>query len=234
MSHLSQTVMITGAAGNLGRAVAAAFAAQGAKLVLLDLNEDALSTAYGVSNDNQALLPANLLDTTSLAKAVKDAEEWFGDIDVLCNVAGGFAMGEPVHQLSNQTWDLMMNLNATSLINTARLIVPKMISAGGGKIINIAATAGNAGGANKSAYCAAKGTVIRLTESMSAELREQNINVNCVLPSIIDTPANRADMPDADFSRWVTPAALADVIVFLASENARAIHGAAVPVAGLS
>jgi NAD(P)-dependent dehydrogenase (short-subunit alcohol dehydrogenase family) len=107
-----------------------------------------------------------------------------------------------------------------------------MIAAGRGKIVNIGAVAALAGKANMGAYSASKSAVIRLTESMSAELRDKGINVNCVLPSIIDTPQNRADMPKADPLRWVGPDALAEVILFLASDAARAIHGAAIPVTG--
>ncbi len=157
----------------------------------------------------------------------------FGRIDVLCNIAGGFRMGHPVHETPEDTWELMLDLNAKSVIHTARAVVPGMIAAGYGKIVNIAALAGLAGKANMGAYSAAKSAVIRLTESMSAELRDKGINVNCILPSIIDTPQNRADMPGADPRRWVAPEALAEVVLFLASDAARAIHGAAIPVTGL-
>ena len=109
-----------------------------------------------------------------------------------------------------------------------------MLAAGGGKIVTVGAAAARQGMANMGAYCAAKSAVIRLTESMAAELRSRSINVNCVLPSIIDTPQNRAAMPDADPADWVAPAKLAAVIAFLASEDASAIHGAALPVVGLS
>jgi NAD(P)-dependent dehydrogenase (short-subunit alcohol dehydrogenase family) len=109
-----------------------------------------------------------------------------------------------------------------------------MIAAGGGKIVNVGAFAAQKGAANMGAYIASKSAVIRLTETMAAELREKNINVNCVLPTIIDTPPNRADMPKADPRRWVAPADLANVILFLASEEARAVHGAALPVTSLS
>jgi len=112
--------------------------------------------------------------------------------------------------------------------------VPVMLKAGGGNIVNIGAFAAQKGAAQMGAYVASKSAVIRLTESMAAELREKNINVNCVLPTIIDTPENRAAMPDADPKRWVSPQALAEVIVFLSSDAARAIHGAAVPVTGLT
>ncbi|MEC8163837.1 MAG: SDR family oxidoreductase, partial [Pseudomonadota bacterium] len=152
----------------------------------------------------------------------------------LAAIAGGFHMGEAVHELPKDKWDLMMDLNARTLLNTAEAVVPGMIEAGAGKIVTIGANAARQGMAAMSAYIVAKSAVIRLTESMSAELRGQGINVNCVMPSIIDTPENRAAMPDADPGDWVSPEKLANVILFLCSEEASAVHGAAVPVVGLS
>ena len=221
--------LITGAAGNLGRAVARAFASAGASLILMDLDDKALRSAYGCEDERKLLVRADLLDAASVAQALAASAR----IDVLCNIAGGFRMGPPVHETPEEIWDLMLDLNAKSVINTARAIVPRMLAAGYGKIVNIAAVAGLAGRANMGAYSASKSAVIRLTESMSAELRDKGINVNCILPSIIDTPQNRADMPGADPRRWVAPEALAEVILFLASDRARAIHGAAIPVNGL-
>jgi NAD(P)-dependent dehydrogenase (short-subunit alcohol dehydrogenase family) len=229
----AKTCLITGAAGNLGRAVGAAFASAGASLVLLDRDDKSLRAAHGNQAERSLALGVDLLDAGAVAKAVRIAVDRFGRIDILCNIAGGFRMGHPVHETPEDTWELMLDLNARSVINTARAVVPGMLVAGHGKIINIAALAGLGGKANMGAYSASKSAVIRLTESMSAELREKGINVNCVLPSIIDTPQNRAAMPKADPWRWVAPEALAEVILFLASDAARAIHGAAIPVTGL-
>ncbi len=211
----SQIVMVTGAAGNLGAAVAKAFADLGAKLVPVDL-------------------PTNLLDQAQVDRAVQEAIRQFGRIDVLCNIAGGFRMGPPVHETSDKDWNFLLDLNARTVLHTARAVVPHMISAGGGKIVNVGAYAAQKGAAQMGAYIASKSAVIRLTETMAAELREKNINVNCVLPTILDTPQNRAAMPKVDPKKWVAPADLAAVIVFLASDEARAIHGAALPVTGLS
>jgi NAD(P)-dependent dehydrogenase (short-subunit alcohol dehydrogenase family) len=226
-----KTCLITGAAGNLGRAVAAAFASAGASLILVDLDDKVLRSAYARDDERKAFIRADLLDAASVTKALANAR--FDRIDVLCNIAGGFRMGHPVHETPEDIWELMLDLNAKSVINTARAVVPKMLAAGYGKIVNIGAVAGLRGGAKMGAYSASKSAVIRLTESMSAELRDKGINVNCVLPSVIDTPQNRADMPSADPRRWVAPEALADVVLFLASDAARAIHGAAIPVTGL-
>jgi NAD(P)-dependent dehydrogenase (short-subunit alcohol dehydrogenase family) len=206
-----RTVIITGASGNLGRAVAGAFSRD--KLVLMDVKT-------GV----------NLLDPESIRAALKGVER----VDVLCNIAGGFRMGTPVHETSDKDWNFLMDLNARTVVNMARVVVPLMLKAGAGKIVNVGAFAAQKGAAQMGAYVASKAAVIRLTETMAAELREKNINVNCVLPTIIDTPENRAAMPEADPRKWVAPEALADVIAFLCSDAARAIHGAAVPVAGLS
>ena len=231
MTFEGRTCLITGAAGNLGRAVAAAFASAGASLLLMDLDDKALRAAYGSDDKRKQLLRADVLDATSVAQAI--AAGRLGRVGILCNLAGGFRMGQPVHETSEDTWELMLGLNAKSVINTARAVVPGMLAAGQGKIVSIAAIAALGGKENMGAYSASKSAVIRLTESMSAELREKGINVNCILPSIIDTPQNRAAMSKADPRRWVAPEALAEVILFLASDAARAIHGAAIPVSGL-
>jgi NAD(P)-dependent dehydrogenase (short-subunit alcohol dehydrogenase family) len=224
-----KTCLITGAAGNLGRAVAAAFASEGASLILMDQRDEHLQSAFGSEAKGKRFARADLRDAESVARALPAGTR----IDILCNIAGGFRMGQPVHETPEDTWELMLGLNAKSVINCARAVVPGMLAAGYGKIINIAAVAGLSGKANMGPYSASKSAVIRLTESMSAELRDKGINVNCILPSIIDTPQNRADMPKADPRRWVAPEALAEVVLFLASDAARAIHGAAIPVTAL-
>lgn len=234
MSFKGQTAMITGAAGNLGHAVAAAFAAAGANLALLDLNEDALKKTPTAGAGDVLRRRVDLSDAASIAAAVNAALSHFGRIDALCNLAGGFHMGEKVHEIPADKWDFMMELNAGSVLRMSHAVVPHMLKQGGGKVVNIGANSALSGKAEMGAYVAAKSAVIRLTETMAVELRGHNINVNCVLPSIIDTPQNRAAMPKADPAKWVAPAALADVLLFLCSPSARAIHGAAIPVVGLS
>jgi NAD(P)-dependent dehydrogenase (short-subunit alcohol dehydrogenase family) len=231
---MATTVFITGAAGNLGRAVASVFAGRGANLVLVDLERKALEAAGGAESERRLLVAANLLDPKEVDAAVKKAVERFQRIDVLANIAGGFRMGPPVHETSDEDLDFLLDLNARTVLHTSRAVVPAMLKAGGGKIVNVGAYSAQKGVAQMAAYVASKSAVIRLTESMAAELRDKNINVNCVLPTIIDTPENRAAMPKADPRRWVAPADLANVIAFLASDDARAIHGAALPVTGLS
>jgi NAD(P)-dependent dehydrogenase (short-subunit alcohol dehydrogenase family) len=234
VSFNGRTVVVTGAAGNLGGAVSKAFADLGANLALIDLKRERLEQAYGKENDRRLLLPTNLLEQASVDAAVGKTLERFKRIDVLCNIAGGFRMGEPVHETPDQTWNFLFDVNARTMLHTVRAVVPRMLAAGGGRIVNVGAFAAQKGAAAMGAYVASKSAVIRLTESMAAELRENNINVNCVLPTIIDTPENRAAMPKADPGRWVAPQDLANVVAFLASDAARAIHGAALPVTGLS
>ncbi|MFS0758426.1 SDR family NAD(P)-dependent oxidoreductase [Noviherbaspirillum sp. 1P10PC] len=232
MDHSNQTVLVTGAGGNLGRALAHLFARRGARLVLLERDAAHLRQLYGDDNERQMLLAADLLVQGQVDAAVSAAQERFGGIDVLCNIAGGFRMGPPVHETPDEDWDFLFNLNTKSVVHAVRAVVPGMIAAGGGRIVSVAANAALKGVAGMAAYCASKDAVIRITEAMAAELKDKGINVNCVLPSVIDTPENRAAMPDADPGRWVSPDALAEVIAFLASEGARAINGAAIPVVG--
>jgi NAD(P)-dependent dehydrogenase (short-subunit alcohol dehydrogenase family) len=226
MSFNNRTVIVTGAAGNLGKAVAGAFADQGANLVLVDLKLEGLAAAFGAENAQRVFVPANLLEMAGASGVAQAALARYGRIDVLCNIAGGFRMGETVHETTDENWNFLFDINTRTLLHAVR--------AGGGKIVNVGAFAAQKGVAQMGAYTASKGTVIRMTEAMAAELRDKNINVNCVLPTIIDTPENRAAMPKADPAKWVAPSDLANVIVFLASDAARAVHGAAVPVTSLS
>lgn len=230
----NDVVMITGATGNLGRAVANAFARRNASLCLLVRELVDLEPLRREGAADVLACPADLMDAKTIEAAVATAVKRFGRIDVLCNIAGGFAMGEAVHEIDAKSWSHMMELNAGSVLRVSHAVVPQMLAQKSGRIVNVGAYAALSGKAQMGAYIASKSAVIRLTESMAAELRDQGINVNCVLPSIIDTPENRASMPKADPRKWVAPEALADVILFLASPAARAIHGAAIPVVGLS
>ena len=214
-------VVVTGAAGVLGRAVADAFHAAHADVTGIDIVET--KPAY-------RSIVADLIDPDDARRAADD----IGHIDILANIAGGFTMGESVAETTDETWDFMFNLNARTVLNMVRAVVPGMRDRGAGKIVNIGARAALRGTGAMGAYCASKSVVLRLTESLSDELKASGINVNCILPSIIDTPRNREDMPKANFSNWVTPDEIAGVVMFLASDAARAIHGASIPVEGLS
>jgi NAD(P)-dependent dehydrogenase (short-subunit alcohol dehydrogenase family) len=229
-----QVVIVTGATGNVGQATAQAFYQNGARLVLVSRNETRLATLFAdmVAAGVCLCVPADLTDADAVATMVEKVKEVYGRIDVLCNIAGGFTMGPPVHETPPETWDFMLDLNARSVFLTSRAVVPVMLAQQRGKIVNIASRAALAGRPRMAPYSIAKSAVIRLTESMAAELKDQGINVNCILPDTIDTPQNRAAMPNADFSKWVTPKSLAEVILFLASSEASPIHGAMLPVYG--
>jgi NAD(P)-dependent dehydrogenase (short-subunit alcohol dehydrogenase family) len=231
----AQVVMVTGSVGNLGQAVARAFQNAGAALVLVDRAPDRLPKVFPELVDSPHCFLAasvDLADVDAVQAMVAEARRRFGRIDVLANCVGGYAGGQPVHETSLESWDAMLNLNARTAFIVSRAVVPTMLEQQGGKIIHVASRSGLKGGAKMAPYSIAKSAVIRLTESLSDELKQQNIHVNCVMPSTIDTPQNRQDMPKANTSRWVQPEAIADVILFLASEASRAIHGAAIPVYG--
>jgi NAD(P)-dependent dehydrogenase (short-subunit alcohol dehydrogenase family) len=228
MDLSGKTIVITGASGGLGRTVAARAQELGASLALLDIAFPAEELKK--SEANVARFTVDLTDT----EATRACFEQIGRFDALFNLAGGFDMGPAVHEITDQQWDFLFRMNVTTLHSAVRAAVPKLIAQGRGAIVNVGALGALKGQGNMGAYCASKSVVMRLTESMSAELRDKGINVNAVLPSIIDTPRNRADMPDADFSKWVTPEQLANVICFLASDEASAIHGVLLPVSGLS
>ena len=227
-------VLITGAAGALGRAVAAHFAARGDTLALLDRDGDALAALARGLPGSVLPLATDLLDPAAVVAAVEAATGRFGGIVAAVNLAGGFAMGAPVHETSAAVWQRMLDLNVNTMLHSAAAVVPVMRRARHGYIVNVGAASAVRGAAKMGAYIASKSALMRLTESMAAELREEGINVNAVLPTTIDTPANRTSMPKADPARWVAPAALADVIGFLTSDAARAVHGALIPVSGLS
>jgi NAD(P)-dependent dehydrogenase (short-subunit alcohol dehydrogenase family) len=154
-----------------------------------------------------------------------------GRLDVLVNIAGTFRF-ETLEKGDTQTWDLLFKVNVKTAVNAARAALPFLLESGSGRIVNVGANAAIKAGAGMGPYAASKAGVHRFTESLAEELKGRGVTVNAVLPSIIDTPANRADMPNADFSKWVTPAELAGVILFLASDEAKAITGALIPVTG--
>jgi NAD(P)-dependent dehydrogenase (short-subunit alcohol dehydrogenase family) len=229
--YSNRVVVITGAAGNLGSAAARAFKSAQATLALVDRTPGRLEKTFSPGSTECFITPpTDITDPVAVDAMIEAVQRHFGRIDILVNIAGGFRAGRPLYKTSLSDWDMMINLNARSVFLTCQSVIPHMLSQGYGKIINIASRAALGGDAFQSAYSASKAAVVRLTESMAAELKEAGINVNCIMPGIIDTPQNRAAMPTADFSKWVAPEAVADVILFLASDGARALHGASLPV----
>lgn len=225
--------IVTGAAGNLGRATAAAMRVAGARTVLVDASQDHLQQAYPGQDQNRLLCGGvDLTDEHSARTVVAAGRERFGRIDVLVNTVGGFRGGKSVQEEELATWDLMMAINLRTTLLACRAVLPELLGHGGGAIVNVAAGAALSSPAGLAAYSASKSAVIRLTEALAAEGKATGIRVNAVLPGTIDTPQNRAAMPKADTAKWVTPEAVADVIVFLASDASRAVTGVALPVFG--
>jgi NAD(P)-dependent dehydrogenase (short-subunit alcohol dehydrogenase family) len=231
----NRVALISGAAGNMGQAVAVRLAQRGVRLALLDLRQDRLEQSFGdLERPERHLLLGNVdaTDRDSIEAAVRSVETRFDRIDFLLNITGGYRAGNPVHETPIEEWEIMMNLNARSAFLLSRAVLPGMLRQKFGKIVNIGAKPGLKGIRNAAAYSAAKAAVLRLTESLAAEVRASGINVNAIVPGSLDTPQNRLAMPDADPSAWVSLAALTDVILFLLSSQARAVHGAAIIVDG--
>lgn len=232
-----QVVVVTGGAGNLGQAVTRAFYAAGARVAVVDRKREVAVEVFGddvPEGDYCAYVTGNLMDEGSVAGIVQEVMDRFGRIDVLVNIAGGFRAGTPVHETPVETWEFMFNLNARTVFLVSRAVIPHMLARKQGRIISVGARAALKGTAKNGPYNASKMAVIRLTETMAAELGRDGINVNCILPGTMDTPANRADTPNADFSKWVQPESMAKVVLFLASDQAGDINGAAIPVYGRS
>lgn len=216
-------VVVTGAAGILGGRTAGLLAARGWEVVGIDLAElpvERFALSFG---------GVDLTDEATLAGVAERLLE-LGGLDGLVNVAGGFAW-ETVADGSVATWDRLYALNVRTALVTSRALLP-LLRASGGAIVNVGAAAAAKAGTGMGAYAASKSGVARFTEALADELKDEGVRVNAVLPSILDTPANRAAMPDADFSRWVAPEALAEVIAFLLSPGAAAVTGALMPVTG--
>lgn len=214
--------VVTGAAGTLGQAVAACAKNHGAEVLGLDIVAE--TTNPNLSSYHQV----DLTDREATQACFKQ----LGSFHALANVAGGFAMGTESWAADDEQWDWMFRINVSTVRNTVMAAVNTLKSTRG-SIVNIGAFGALSGEAGMGAYCSAKSTVMRLTESLAAELKAEGINVNAVLPSIIDTVPNREAMPEADFASWVSPDSLAEVICFLASDRASAINSALLPVKGL-
>ena len=232
-----QVAVVTGGAGNLGQAVVRAFYAAGARVAVVVRKPQDAVEVFGEDlpeSDTCAYFAADLADEGSVTAVARDIARRFGRIDILVNTAGGIRAGTPIHETPVDVWDFMMGLNARTVFLTSRAVIPHMLERRSGRIISVAARAALKGSAKHGPYNASKMAVIRLTETMAAELRHHGITANCILPGTIDTPANRAETPDADFTKWVRPESMAQVILFLASDSAADINGAAIPVYGRS
>jgi 3-oxoacyl-[acyl-carrier protein] reductase len=219
-------VVITGASGALGQVVLERALADGATIAAIDHS----ASTPASTPDHLQIGGIDLSDATQADSAIAMVIKQFGKIDVLINIAGAFAF-ETIADGNNKSWETMHRLNLLTALNASRAAIPHLTASKAGRIINIGAIGALQAGAGMGPYAASKAGVHRLTETLAAELKGK-VTVNAVLPSTIDTPANRRDMPNADFSKWVTPDELASVILFLASDGASAVTGALLPVSG--
>ncbi len=235
MNLQNKITIITGAVGNLGTATARLFQQAGAKTVLVDRSQDRVREAFKDIADSPDHLLAggiDLSDAASLGTLMEQTLGKFGRVDALVNTVGGYRGGKPVHEADLADWDFLFNINVRTTLLCCRAVIPQMLKQQSGRIINIASRDSLNGSAGYAAYSASKSAVLRLTESLAGELKDSNVNVNCIMPGTIDTPQNRTAIPNGDFNQWVAPEAIADVIAFLASDSSRAINGAAIPVYG--
>ena len=216
-------VVVTGGFGALGRAVATAAEAQGATVVRVDLAPEPAGAGP------LDLVGVDIADPAAAACTVRTVVDRCGGLDVLVNIAGGFVW-TPLQEAEPEVWARMYRMNLETAVSMTRCALPELLKRPGARVINVGANAAIKAGAGMGPYTASKSAVGRLTESLSEELKSFDITVNAVLPSIIDTPTNRKDMPDADSTEWVKPQSLAEVILFLASPAARGISGALLPV----
>jgi NAD(P)-dependent dehydrogenase (short-subunit alcohol dehydrogenase family) len=228
MDLSGKVLVVTGSNGALGQAVATTLSGYGATLALLD-HAQAPSTSLpgGARHYGGIDLTQENVATSVMERVFKEA----GRVDGLINVAGGF-LWEKLDGGTLDAWDSMYRLNLRTAVVSCQAALPYLQKAGSGRIVNVGAMGANRAAAGMGAYAASKMGVAKLTEALAQELKDQRITVNAILPSTLDTPKNRLDMPKADFTRWVTPVEAAEVIAFLVSDEARAVTGALIPVAG--
>jgi NAD(P)-dependent dehydrogenase (short-subunit alcohol dehydrogenase family) len=230
-----KVALVAGGTGGLGRAVTLAFLNAGAKVAVTYIKEDELAALRKEAGDRSAFLSAhsvNVADDASVRSAVENLVETYGRIDVLVNTVGGYAGGIKLWETDPEVFSQMLDLNLRSGYLLARSVVPAMLKQKSGTIVNIAAKAAFDHAAGASAYAASKAAAVAMMDSLAEDLKGTGVRVNSILPSIIDTPANRRAMPNADFATWPKPEEIVRAILVLCSDDARLIHGAAIPVYG--
>jgi NAD(P)-dependent dehydrogenase (short-subunit alcohol dehydrogenase family) len=234
MSLDGKVVIVTGAGGNLGTATLAALSRQGARLVAAERRDEALQHGLAATDDPKrhlAVAGIDLADEQACVTLVARALERFGRIDGLATTVGGFAAA-PLVQTDAELLLRMVQINAVTTLNILRAVLPPMRAAGAGSVVVVGAASALRGHAGIAAYAAGKGAMLRMVESFADEVRPEGVRVNAVLPGTIDTPQNRAAMPDVNHGTWVSPGQIADVIAFLLSGTATGITGALIPVTG--
>jgi NAD(P)-dependent dehydrogenase (short-subunit alcohol dehydrogenase family) len=231
-----RAVVVAGGTGGLGKAVSLAFLAEGAKVTVTYRSAEEFRMLKDLAGDSASSLEGREVDVTDEAAAggfIQETLTRYGTLDVLVNTVGGYAGGVKLWDMATGIFDRMLALNLRSGYALARAVMPEMVKAGHGSIVNVAAKAALDHGAGASAYAASKAAALALMDSLAADAVGTGVRVNSVLPSIIDTEANRLAMPNSNFASWPKPEEIAQVILFLSSNAAKVIHGAAVPVYGV-
>ncbi|HWT79330.1 MAG TPA: SDR family NAD(P)-dependent oxidoreductase [Candidatus Methylomirabilis sp.] len=235
MSLDGKVALITGGTGALGRAVTAAFLEAGAAVAVsfvVDREVPECKGCLGAKADAPLFLKANVTVEAEVQTLVQTVTQRFGRIDILLSLVGGYVGDLPVVQLPEATWDHMMNLNLKTTFLCCKHVVPVMRRGGGGRIVTVSSRAALKVFPGISAYAVSKAGILTFTETLASEVMKDNITVNAILPSVIDTPANRKAMPGADYSLWVKPEEIARVVLFLCSDASREISAAAIPIYG--
>jgi NAD(P)-dependent dehydrogenase (short-subunit alcohol dehydrogenase family) len=230
----NKIVLVTGGTGALGRAITTAFIASDALVVSSYVVDREIEQLKRENKSVVELIKADVTKEQEVEKLVSNIISKHGRIHALVNVVGGYLGGKSVSELDEKEWDLMMTMNLKSAFLISKHVMPQMVSLKYGKIMHVSSRTGLKSSGYDSAYAASKSGLIRLVESLSEEVKESNINVNCIMPSTIDTEANRRAMPTADPSKWVKPQDLANVVLFLCSDEANVITGAAIPTYGIA
>lgn len=234
VSFAGKVVLVAGGTGGLGRAVSLAFLAKGAKTVVTYRKEEefaALKEAAGTAGSLEGH-SLDVTDGTAVQELVEGVVVRHGRLDVLVNTVGGYAGGIKLWELESKTFEQMLALNLRAGYTLSRAAVVPMLKQKQGAIVNVAAKAAVDHGGGAAAYAASKAAAVAMMDSLAVDVKGTGVRVNSILPSIIDTEVNRKAMPDADFATWPKPEDIARVILFLASDEARVIHGAAIPVYG--
>ncbi len=235
MSLDGKAVLITGGTGDLGRVVTGAFCRAGARTTTTYIYErevTALEKEARALKNRPAAVKCDVTKEREVQRAVREIVKRQGRLDVLVCLVGGYLGGPPVAETPERDWDYMLDLNLKTAFLACKAAAPAMARQGSGRILCVSSRAGFRGEPGAAAYSAAKAGVLRLVEALAEELKESGVTVNAVCPSILDTPANRRVMPNGEFSAWVRPGEVAEVLLFLAGDRAKSVSGAAIPIYG--
>ena len=241
----NKTILITGGTGALGRILLKSFLFQNSKTIVVtyrnekemqDLKTDLFKTKdYSSENVSNIIdfIKIDISKDNEIKKLISYISEKYGQIHILINVVGGYIGGKSILELTDSQWDKMIDINLKTAFLISKNIIPIMVTNRYGKLVHISSRSGIKAQGKDAAYASSKAGLIRFIESASEDVKDYNININCVLPTIIDTEANRKAMPNADYSRWVKPEDLSNVILFLCSDDSKIINGSAIPTYGL-